>query len=158
MAEHYPPDTHLLTTKYKPLSLSSVYLSLSDKSLPPATYKTSATPWRFLTLVRGESIQFIMEFIIHFPETRWDYLGSRDSYSINLHPSPRLISKAYMALIKTFGWQSFTILYQVQTQSLALEIPLAGQRGLDQAAGAAQVLHRLGPQDCCPPAQLRGQG
>ena len=84
--------------------------------------------------------------MINFPETRWDYLGSRDSYSINLHPSPRLISKAYMALIKTFGWQSFTILYQVHPQSFALEMdkvhdPLAGQRGLDQAAGAAQVLH-----------------
>ena len=90
---------------------------------------------------RGKYSIHLMEFMIHFPETRWDYLGSRDSYSINLHPSPRLISKAYMALIKTFGWQSFTILYQVHKQSLALEIPLAGQRGLDQAAGAAQVLH-----------------
>ena len=72
-----------------------------------------------------------MEFIIHFPETRWDYLGSRDSYSINLHPSPRLISKAYMALIKTFGWQSFTILYQVQTQSLEMDkILLQDNEGL----------------------------
>ena len=26
-------------------------------------------------------------------ETRWDYIVKRDSYSINLHPSPKLLSK-----------------------------------------------------------------
>ena len=45
-------------------------------------------------------------------ETRWDYLVRRDSYSINLHPSPKLISKAYKSLIQSYGWQRFTILYQ----------------------------------------------
>ena len=38
----------------------------------------------------------------------------RDGYSINLHPSPKLISSAFMALIESFGWDSFTILYQVE--------------------------------------------
>ena len=39
----------------------------------------------------------------------------RDGYSINLHPSPKMISSAFMALIESFGWDSFTILYQVQS-------------------------------------------
>ena len=38
----------------------------------------------------------------------------RDGYSINLHPSPKLISTAFMSLIESFGWDSFTILYQVE--------------------------------------------
>ena len=46
-------------------------------------------------------------------ETRWDFMVKRDGYSINLHPSPKLISSAFMALIQSFGWDSFTILYQV---------------------------------------------
>ena len=47
-------------------------------------------------------------------ETRWDFMVKRDGYSINLHPSPKLISSAFMALIESFGWDSFTILYQVE--------------------------------------------
>ena len=46
-------------------------------------------------------------------ETRWDFLLRRDDYSINLYPNPKIISRAYVDLIESFGWKSFTILYQV---------------------------------------------
>ena len=47
-----------------------------------------------------------------FQETQWDYTTNRDLRSINLHPSPLLISKAYKAMVESFGWKSLTILYQ----------------------------------------------
>ena len=109
----------------------------------------------------------------------------RDGYSINLHPSPKLISTAFMSLIESFGWDSFTILYQVEISRIKLSKmklswiklsriklfriklsriklcrikhhPLPGQPGPDQAPGVAQVFHGFGLEDGCPSTQFRG--
>ncbi|XP_071747530.1 glutamate receptor ionotropic, kainate 2 isoform X1 [Lepeophtheirus salmonis] len=45
-------------------------------------------------------------------ETRWDYRLKNDAYSVNLYPHPKTISKAYVDLIESFGWMSYTILYE----------------------------------------------
>ena len=63
-------------------------------------------------------------------ETRWDIVGKRYKSSINLMPSPRILGKvsqekkefkkcyetyfsqAYLSLIESYGWKTFTILYQ----------------------------------------------
>ena len=36
-------------------------------------------------------------------ETRWDYMVKRDSYSINLHPSPKLISKVDCSVLLCYN-------------------------------------------------------
>ncbi|XP_069950782.1 glutamate receptor ionotropic, kainate 2-like isoform X2 [Cherax quadricarinatus] len=45
-------------------------------------------------------------------ETRWDYRLRRDDYSVNLYPHPSSLSKAYLDLVRLFGWRSFCILYE----------------------------------------------
>ncbi|KAF2349278.1 Receptor ligand binding region [Trinorchestia longiramus] len=45
-------------------------------------------------------------------ETRWDYRLRRDDYSVNLYPHPSSLSKAYLDLVRLFGWMSFCILYE----------------------------------------------
>ena len=70
-------------------------------------------------------------------------MGARDSYSVNLHPSPRLISKAYMALIQTFGWKSFTILYQDNQGLIRLQELLKSPTDSDLRT----VVHQLSFED-----------
>lgn len=46
-------------------------------------------------------------------ETRWDFqLQSSDDLSMNLYPRPALLSRAYIDLIKSWGWKQFAILYE----------------------------------------------
>ncbi|KAK7053103.1 hypothetical protein SK128_020197 [Halocaridina rubra] len=45
-------------------------------------------------------------------ETRWDYRLRRDDYSVNLYPHPSSLSKAYLDLVRSFGWKSFCIVYE----------------------------------------------
>ncbi|XP_035214145.1 glutamate receptor ionotropic, kainate 2-like isoform X2 [Stegodyphus dumicola] len=45
-------------------------------------------------------------------EMRWDYKYSRDDLSINLYPSSEVLSESYVAMIKTLGWQNFTLIYE----------------------------------------------
>ena len=56
---------------------------------------------------------------IPFIDTRWNYkpsariLGRRgDEYTINLHPDVETLSGAYVDLIKQYGWETITILYE----------------------------------------------
>ena len=35
-----------------------------------------------------------------------------NKFSVNLMPSPALLSAAYKALVHSYGWRSFTLLYQ----------------------------------------------
>ena len=84
-----------------------------------------------------------VKFTISLAETRWDYMGARDSYSVNLHPSPRLISKAYMALIQAFGWRSFTILYQDNQGLIRLQELLKSSTDSDLRT----VVHQLSFED-----------
>ena len=54
-------------------------------------------------------------------ETQWDYTTGRELRSINLHPCPLLISRAYKAMVESFGWKSLTILYQDNHSLLRLQ-------------------------------------
>nr|CAD7443084.1 unnamed protein product [Timema bartmani] len=45
-------------------------------------------------------------------ETRWDYRLRRESCLVNLYPHPTTLSKAYVDLVKAWGWKSFTIIYE----------------------------------------------
>ncbi|XP_025162181.1 glutamate receptor ionotropic, kainate 1-like [Harpegnathos saltator] len=45
-------------------------------------------------------------------ETRWDYRIRRQSCLVNLYPHPTTLSKAYVDLVKAWGWKSFTIIYE----------------------------------------------
>ena len=56
---------------------------------------------------------------IPFIDTRWNYkpsariLGRRgDEYTINLHPDVETLSGAYVDLIRQYGWETITILYE----------------------------------------------
>ncbi|XP_024216292.1 glutamate receptor ionotropic, kainate 2 isoform X2 [Halyomorpha halys] len=45
-------------------------------------------------------------------ETRWDYRLRRESCLVNLYPHPTVLSKAYVQMVASFGWRSFTIIYE----------------------------------------------
>ncbi|KAH1017767.1 hypothetical protein HUJ05_008364 [Dendroctonus ponderosae] len=45
-------------------------------------------------------------------ETRWDYRLRRESCLVNLYPHPTTLSRAYVDLVKAWGWKSFTIIYE----------------------------------------------
>ncbi|KAF4521436.1 hypothetical protein B566_EDAN010593 [Ephemera danica] len=45
-------------------------------------------------------------------ETRWDFRLRRESCLVNLYPHPRALSKAYVDLVRAWGWKSFTIIYE----------------------------------------------
>ncbi|XP_063982434.1 glutamate receptor ionotropic, kainate 1 isoform X2 [Diachasmimorpha longicaudata] len=45
-------------------------------------------------------------------ETRWDYRFRKESCLVNLYPHPTTLSKAYVDLVKAWGWKSFTIIYE----------------------------------------------
>lgn len=45
-------------------------------------------------------------------ETRWDFRLRRESCLVNLYPHPAALSKAYVDLVKAWGWKSFTIIYE----------------------------------------------
>lgn len=54
-------------------------------------------------------------------ETRWDYRMRRESCLVNLHPHPSTLSKAYVALVHSWGWRSFTILYETNDGLVRLQ-------------------------------------
>ncbi|XP_037520935.1 glutamate receptor ionotropic, kainate 1 [Rhipicephalus sanguineus] len=45
-------------------------------------------------------------------EMRWDFQLQRDDLSINLFPKPAVLAKAYVDLIKTWGWNRFALVYE----------------------------------------------
>lgn len=45
-------------------------------------------------------------------ETRWDFQSLRDDLSINLYPRPSVLARAYVDLVKAWGWDKFVILYE----------------------------------------------
>ncbi|XP_072157051.1 glutamate receptor ionotropic, kainate 2 isoform X1 [Bemisia tabaci] len=45
-------------------------------------------------------------------ESRWDYRLRRESCLVNLYPHPTVLSKAYVDLVRAWGWKSFTIIYE----------------------------------------------
>lgn len=45
-------------------------------------------------------------------ETRWDYRLKRESCLVNLYPHPSMLSRAYVDIVRAWGWKSFTIIYE----------------------------------------------
>lgn len=45
-------------------------------------------------------------------ENRWDFRLRRESCLVNLYPHPTTLSKAYVDLVKAWGWKTFTIIYE----------------------------------------------
>ncbi|CAD7092223.1 unnamed protein product [Hermetia illucens] len=45
-------------------------------------------------------------------ENRWDYRLRRESCLVNLYPHPSTLSRAYVDIVKAWGWKSFTIIYE----------------------------------------------
>lgn len=45
-------------------------------------------------------------------ETRWDFQLQRDDLSINLFPRPAVLARAYVDLVKIWGWKSFCVVYE----------------------------------------------
>lgn len=54
-------------------------------------------------------------------ETRYDYKLTRDAYSINLHPYPPSLSKAYFDILKELKWKSFVVLYDSNESLVRLQ-------------------------------------
>uniref|UniRef100_A0A8D9ERV8 Glutamate receptor 1 n=1 Tax=Cacopsylla melanoneura TaxID=428564 RepID=A0A8D9ERV8_9HEMI len=54
-------------------------------------------------------------------ETRWDYRLRRESCLVNLYPHPNTLSKAYVDLVKAWGWKSFTIIYETNEGLVRLQ-------------------------------------
>ncbi|XP_074598842.1 glutamate receptor ionotropic, kainate 2-like [Brevipalpus obovatus] len=61
------------------------------------------------TSMHVQSICDVLE--IPHVETRWDS-GLRDYRSVNLHPKPSMMAKAYMDLVKYFQWKQFCVVYE----------------------------------------------
>ncbi|XP_071450570.1 glutamate receptor ionotropic, kainate 2 isoform X3 [Hetaerina americana] len=45
-------------------------------------------------------------------ETRWDFRLRRESCLVNLYPHPTALSRAYVDVVRAWGWKSFTIVYE----------------------------------------------
>jgi glutamate receptor, ionotropic, invertebrate len=54
-------------------------------------------------------------------DTRWESRIRRAQYTINLHPHPSSLSKAYWDVVNGWGWKTFTILYEEQTALTRLQ-------------------------------------
>lgn len=45
-------------------------------------------------------------------ETNWDFTTKRDDLSVNLYPKPNVLTRAYVDLVKAWGWEHFAIIYE----------------------------------------------
>lgn len=45
-------------------------------------------------------------------EARWDVTHRRESILVNLHPYPEMLSRLYVDIVTTWGWKTFTVLYE----------------------------------------------
>jgi glutamate receptor, ionotropic, invertebrate len=45
-------------------------------------------------------------------ETNWDLQPNRNDLSINLHPRPNILAKAFVDLVKARNWRTFAIAYE----------------------------------------------
>jgi len=60
---------------------------------------------------------------MHVPhiETRFDYAPQTPDFSINVHPHPSVLGKAYADLIRALGWKSLAILFQTEDSLVKLQ-------------------------------------
>ena len=64
-----------------------------------------------------------MARVFHMPhmETRYDYNFERSDFSLNIHPHPSVLGKAYVDFIRTAGWKSLVIVYQDERSLVKLQ-------------------------------------
>jgi len=58
---------------------------------------------------------------VPFLETRWDYSTERSPFSINVHPHPAKLGKAFADFVRQVGWKSFVILYETEEGLVRLQ-------------------------------------
>jgi len=54
--------------------------------------------------------------VLHVPfmQYNFDYIKSRPDFSINVHPHPRLLGKAFADFVRDIGWKSLIVLYETE--------------------------------------------
>jgi len=56
-----------------------------------------------------------------FMESRWSYDFQRSPFSINVHPHPAKLGRAYADFVRQIGWKSFVILYENEESLVRLQ-------------------------------------
>lgn len=51
-------------------------------------------------------------FLLPRIETTWDFRNKRGNYTVNLHPHPDILTKAFADLITAWGWDKYIIVYE----------------------------------------------
>ncbi len=53
---------------------------------------------------------------------RWDYSLEKKEFSMNLHPHPSIVGKAFADLIREMNWKSFIIIYEDEESLIRLQV------------------------------------
>jgi len=70
----------------------------------------------------AEHISSVSEALgIPHVETRWNYRPKSRPLSVNVHPHPAVVGKAYADLIRAMGWKSFIIIYENEESLVRLQ-------------------------------------
>ena len=87
--------------------------------LPPLGLAAIMGPTSDATATQVQSIANAL----HIPhiDTRWDYSFNRAEFSVNVHPHPAQLSKAYADLIVQYNWKSFVIVYENEESLVRLQ-------------------------------------
>ena len=75
-----------------------------------------------VSTVSADHIQSV-SVALHVPhlETRWHYSFTRPDFSINLHPHPERLGKAFADYVRAVGWKSLAILYEKEEGLVRLQ-------------------------------------
>ena len=94
---------------------------------------TSATSYHVQALANTLHVPFIMY--------NFDYIKTRSEFSVNVHPHPKILGKAYADFVRKTGWKSFIVLYETEAGLVKLQT-------LHQSVEANHyiVIHHLGQQ------------
>ena len=74
---------------------------------------TSATSYHVQALANTLHVPFIMN--------NFDYIKARSDFSINVHPHPKILGKAYADFVRKTGWKSFIVLYETEEGLVKLQ-------------------------------------
>merc|ERR1719410_2684181 len=53
-------------------------------------------------------------FHVPFMQFNFDYIKTRPEFSINVHPHPKLLGKAFADFVRDIGWKSLIVLYETE--------------------------------------------
>jgi len=70
----------------------------------------------------SEHVQSVSKRLhIPFIESKWDFSHSSPDFTVNIHPSPQLLSKAYADFVKKVGWKSLVVLHEDEAGLVRLQ-------------------------------------